>query len=479
MVGWVSPVWAAQPLHYTDLKFPPLPEIQLPDYTRYQLPNGMVVFLVEDHDLPLVNGVALVRTGDRLEPAEKVGLAGLTGRMIRSGGTTLHPADLLNRLLEERAASVESSIGTTAGTIRFSSLTADLPDVFPLFAEVMQTPIFAADKLEVEKTQYRGAIARRNDDPDDIAGRELYKLIYGATSPYARTLEYATLKRISRDDLVQFHRQYFRPDQILLGIVGDFDSQVMQSLIQATFGGWQSQPSPDAKFQGSSLLLNTPPPTLPAVAQATAGGIFFVEQPQLTQSYVRMGHLGGLLSSPDYPALDVMNNVMNGFGGRLFNELRSRQGLTYAAYAYWSPREDYPGVFVAGGETRSSATVPFIKGLKVEIERLQRSRITPQELEFAKDSTLNSFVFKFQSPSQTLSRLMRYEYYGYPIDFLSRYRRGVEATTIVDIERVARLYLKPENLVTLVVGNSSAIQPPLASLAGGDRLQTLDITIPN
>ncbi|MCS6815318.1 MAG: insulinase family protein, partial [Cyanobacteria bacterium] len=214
------PAWAAQPLHYTELKFSPLPEIQIPNYIRYQLPNGLVVYLVEDHELPLVQGVALVRTGDRLEPADKVGLASLTGNLIRSGGTMLHKVDELNQLLEDRAASIESGIGTTVGNIRFRCLSADLADVLQLFAEVMQQPAFAPDRLNLLKNQYKGSIARRNDDPDEIASREFYKLIYGSASPYARTIEYADLRRITRDDIVAFHRQYFRPDRVLLGIVG-------------------------------------------------------------------------------------------------------------------------------------------------------------------------------------------------------------------------------------------------------------------
>jgi zinc protease len=171
-----------------------------------------------------------------------------------------------------------------------------------------------------------------------------------------------------------------------------------------------------------------------------------------------------------------MNGVLNGFGGRLFNELRSRQGLAYSVYGMWSPRFDYPGTFVAGGQTRTETTVQFIKSLETEIKRLQTANITVQELNKAKDSTLNSFVFNFQDPSQTLSRLMRYEYYGYPADFLFRYQKAITATTAADVKRVAQKYLKPENLVTLVVGNQAAMKQPLTDLAA--KVTSIDITIP-
>lgn len=462
------PVLATSARHYTDLTFPPLPEIQLPDYTRYELDNGMVVFLVEDHELPLVGGTAMVRTGDRLEPADKIGLAGIMGDVMRSGGTTLHPADQLNQILEQRAASVETGVDTTVGTASFNALADDLTDVFQLFAEVVRQPAFPQDKIDLSKTQLSGAIARRNDSPDGIASREFQKLVYGAESPYARTVEYATLNKIERDDLVQFYQTYFQPNNMILGIVGDFDTRAMKALIEDTFGDWQA--NPDAN---SNAL------PLPDVAQAKAGGMFLVDLPQLTQSYIQMGHLGGQLKDSDNAALWVLNEVMNGFGGRLVNQVRSRQGLAYVVYAYWSPRFDYPGVFVGGGQTRSDATVPFIQSVLAEIERVRTAPITDVELNRAKDSVLNAFIFNFQTPGQVLSRLMRYEYYDYPSDFIFRYRREVEATTVEDVLQAAQDNLQPEKIVTLVVGNAGEIQPSLDTLAPGVTVTPIDVTIPS
>jgi zinc protease len=453
----------AEAKHYTELQLPPLPAVKIPKYQRFVLRNGMVVYLMEDHELPLVNGTALVRTGSRWEPGEKVGLASLTGTVIRTGGTKKHSSDELNEMLEQRAASVETSIGEGSGSASFEAMTEDLETVFGLFAEVLREPVFAQEKLDLAKTQVKGGIARRNDDPDDIANREFRKLIYGKESPYARTVEYTTLENISRDDLLQFYQRYFHPNNMILGIVGDFDSKKMRSLIQAKLGNWQRNPK-ISKLQ------------LPEVEAANGGGVFFVNQPQLTQSSVLVGHLGGQFNSPDYAALDVLNGVLNGFGGRLFNEVRSRQGLAYSVYGFWSPRFDYPGMFLAGGQTRSDATVQFVKSLQAEIKRIQAQPVSAEELARAKESTLNSFVFNFQDPSQTLSRLMRYEYYGYPSDFLFRYQKAVAATTTTDVQRVAKKYLKPENLVTLVVGNHTTIQPALTGLA--KEVTPIDVTIP-
>ena len=458
----LRPATAATPKHYTDLIFSPPPALKLPDYTRFKLANGMVVYLVEDHELPLINGTALIRTGDRLEPTDKVGLAELVGTVMRSGGTQRRTADDINEFLEQRAASVEASIDEDSGNAGFDTLTEDLPAVFSLFAETLRQPAFPVDKLNLAKTQQRGGIARRNDEPGSIADREFRKLVYGNSSPYARYVEYNTLANISRDDLVQFHQQYFHPNNILLGIVGDFDRKAMRQRVETTLADWKSAAAE--------------PITLPAVTQAKQSGVFFVNQPQLTQSNVQIGHLGGQVNSPDYPALAVMNEVLNGFGGRLFNEVRSRQGLAYSVYAYWGPQYDYPGLFVAGGQTRSDATVPFIKSVRAEIETIRNAPIAPAELAFAKDSVLNSFIFNFQQPNQTLSRLLRYEYFGYPSDFIFRYQKGVAATTIADVQRVAKTYLKPENIVTLVVGNQATIKPPLDAL--GEAVTAIDITIP-
>ncbi|MEA5578149.1 pitrilysin family protein [Anabaena sp. UHCC 0451] len=458
--SWVA---TAAAKHYTDLQFTPVSEIKLPKYERFVLDNGLVVYLMEDHELPLVSGTTLVKTGSRWEAGEQSGLADVVGSLMRTGGTLKHSADQLNEILEQKAASVETDIAEAAGSASFDSLTEDLETVFGLFAEVLREPAFAQEKLDLIKTQAKGGIARRNDDPSSIASREFRKLIYGQDSPYARTVEYATLDKINREDVQKFYEQYFHPNNMILGIVGDFNPQKMRSLIQTKLGDWKPNPK-IAKTQ------------LPEVSPANLGGVFFVNQPQLTQSNILMGHLGGKFDNPDYAALDVMNGVLNGFGGRLFNEVRSRQGLAYSVYGSWSPRFDYPGMFIAGGQTRSDATVQFVNALQTEIKRIQNQRVTAKELNYAKESTLNSFVFNFQDPSQTLSRLMRYEYYGYPADFLFRYQKAVTATTAADVQRVAKKYLKPENLVTLVVGNQTAIKPPLTQLAA--TVTPIDVTIP-
>ena len=454
---------SATPRYHTELEFPTLPEVKLPNYIRYQLPNGLLVYLIEDHEFPVVNGTAFVRTGSRWEPANQIGLASLTGRVLRTGGTKQHTGDEIDQSLEQIAAEVETYVSTDSGVSYFKSLAQDTERVFGLFTEILTQPVFEQGKIEVAKTRSKGDIARRNDYPGGILYREFNKLIYGADSPYARSMEYSHLENIDRAAIIKFYQQYFHPNNMILGISGDFDPQQMQKLISEKLGSWPANPQ-----------LQSPP--LPQAAQATTGGLFFIPQPQLTQSFIQLGHLGGIMKDPDYATLDVVNQILDGFGGRLFDEVRSRQGLAYSVYGSWGSNYDYPGVFRAGGQTKSTTTVPMIKGILGEIDRIRNTPVNEVELNLAKDSVLNSFVFNFQTPRDTLDRLMNYEYFGYPEDFIFRYQRQVAATTIADVQRVAKTYLQPEKLVTLVVGNQASIQPPLTTL--NSEIKEINIKIP-
>ncbi|MFK8181947.1 MAG: M16 family metallopeptidase [Phormidesmis sp.] len=461
-VSWAKPAQAIEAKPYEALTFPPLGDIVIPDYERYELDNGLVVYLMEDHDLPLVSGSATFRTGGYLVPDAQTGLAGITGQAMRLGGTVNHPPEVLNQILEQKAAAVETSIGNTNGSASFSSLSEDLETVFDLFAEVITQPAFDQTQFELIKSRSAGSIARRNDDADDIVSREFRKLVYGEQSPYSRVLEYANLEGISRDDVVDFYNTTLTPANTIVGIVGDFDPDEMKAQIARTLGQWTS---PDA--------INLPAPPEGEQQQA---GLYVVDQPQLTQSYVHVGHIGEELNSPYHAPMVVLNEVLNGFGGRLFNEIRSRQGLAYSVYAVWSPRYDHNGLFIGGGQTRSEATVPFIQSMYSEIEKVRTEPVSETELAFAKDSVLNSFVFNFQTPSQTLSRVIRYEFYDYPQDFVFQYRDNVENATAQQVLEAAQATLVPEKLITVVVGNTADIQPELETL--GAQVTELDVTIP-
>lgn len=449
---------------YQKITYPPLAEIKIPEYERYQLDNGMVIYLSEDHRLPLITGTALIKTGAKFEPESKIGLAELTGNLMRSGGTVSHSDTELNQILEQIAAGVESQINNDSGSVSFTALSYDLDTVFDLFTEVIRQPIFSEKSLVLEKTKLSGEIARRNDDPKDIASREFGKLIYGKNSPYARSVEYKTLNNITREDIISFYRQSVRPDQIILSISGDFNTKEMKKIVNSAFGDWQNPATPKV----SQIEIPT---------QNTTQGTFLVDQPQLTQSNILLGHIGGELSNPDYPTLTVINGILNGFGGRLHNQIRSKQGLAYSVYGVWNAAYDHPGVFVAGGQTKSETTVDFIQSLYAEIEKLRKYPISDAELNYAKESILNSFVFKFAQPNQIINRLVTYEYYGYPADFIFKYQKAVKETTVEDVLRVAKKYLQPDQIITLIVGNGEVMETSLANLKTS--VKTIDVTIPD
>eukprot|EP00741_Cyanophora_paradoxa_P025621 tig00000383_g24725.t1 len=432
------------------LTFPPLPDVKFPPYERIALPNGLVIFVIEDKELPLVNGAAYFKAGGRWDAPEKTGLADLAGIVMRSGGSKSVPAGEFDRILENRAAVVESGADRSMFSVGFNSLTDDLDEVLRLFASLLREPAFPEDKLELARLQFEAAIARRNDDPGGIVGREFGRLVYGEDCPWVRMAEYATVRSVTTADLHAYHARYFHPNNCVLGIVGNVTADQVRELTAKHFGGW-----PAAR----KLSL----PGEAVVKQARGGEIHLVDRPDMNQAFVQFGQLGGTVRDPDYFNLCMLNGVMNGFGGRLFNEVRSRQGLAYSVYGYWNAQFDHPGVFTAGGETGADVAT-FIEGMRAVLEELRTKEPTPEEVEYARESTLNSFVFNFASPETVLVRLLRYEFYQYPFDYIFQFKRGIEAATGADILRVAKQRLDPSNFVYCVVGNAAELRPSLEKL---------------
>lgn len=448
--------------NYKELRYPPLRDLQLPKVERTVLPNGLVLYLVEDHTLPKVEGQALIQAGDRFEPADKVGLASITGEVMRTGGTETHPGDEINRLLENVGASVETSIGTSSATASVFALKEDFPLVLEILADVLQNPAFPEDKIDLARVQGRTAIARRNDSVGQIAGREFVKLVYGADSPYARQTEYETIDNITRDDLVAFHQRYFHPNQTILGLWGDFDAADAKALVEKHFGSWAHQE------------VEVPP--VPEVPRAWQGSINLIQKDDINQTNLRIGHLAGRYDDPDYYALNVMAEILGGgLSSRLFRHIRSDLGLAYAAVAGWNAAYDHPGIFSVRVDTKSETTVKALRETLKELERIAREPVTAEELRVAKEGILNSFVFNFDTTGEIVGRLMTYEYYGYPRDFLEKFKDNIEKVTADDVLRAAQKHLHPDQLVVLAVGRSQEFDEPLANLG---EVNSVDITIP-
>ena len=441
---------------YRNLKFPPLRDVEIPKVDKFTLPNGMRVYLLENHELPLISGRALVKVGNLLDPKDKTGLSDLTGGMIRSGGTKSKTQEQLNEALEGIAASVESSIGETSGNVSFSALAESADQVMALFAEVLTQPAFNADKIENAKIRERSGISRRNDDAGDIAGREFDKALYGKDTPYGYQVEYATIDAIKREDMVALYDRYFFPANIMLSVYGDFKSAEMKAKLEKLFANWTPQ--------------RAPVPAMPKVVEKARPGVLLVEKTDVTQTFVRIGHLGGKLSDRDYPALEVMSAILGGgFPSRLVRKVRSEMGAAYSIYSNWGANYDHPGAFSIGGSIESKSTVEALSAIQEEVSKLRNLEVTDQELSTAKNTALNSFVFNFDSPAKTLGRMVSYEYWGYPADFLLQYKKGVEAVSKADVLRVTKQYLKPENFTIVAVGDPKKF--------GGKDLKTLGMPI--
>lgn len=447
---------------YTRLKYPQLGDIEIPPVARATLPNGMQLFLLEDHELPLIRISARIRTGSIYEPADKIGLAAITGTVMRTGGTTSKTGDQIDEELEQIAASVETGIGLNSGYASMSVLKEDIDTGLTILADVLMNPAFREDKILLAKVQHRSAIARRNDQVWQIARREFNKLIYGPDNVYARHTEYATIDNISRDDLVAFHKRFYYPNNVMLSAWGDFDTQEIIKKIEQAFAGWE-------KADG-------PVPEVPQVNYEFRPTVNVIRKNDINQANIRLGHIGCLMNDPDYFALIVMNRILGvGFTSRLFRNVRSREGLAYSVFGNYSANYDHPGVFYVGCQTKSESTIHAIRAMLREVEKMTEGEPTDEELAIAKESYLNSFVFNFDSKGEIISRLMTYEYFGYPPDFLQKIKDNVERVTKADVLRVARKHLRPDKMQILAVGRPQDFDEPLSVLGP---VREIDITIP-
>ena len=455
---------AAIPSSYKNLKYPPLKDIQIPKVDETTLPNGMKIYLLENHELPLVRGLALVRTGNLFDPADKIGLATVTGSLIRSGGTAAKSGDQIDEDLENIAASVESQIGESYGSVSFSTLKERTDEVLGTFHDVLTGPTFRQDKLDLIKTQLRSGIARRNDDAHGISQREFASLVYGPKTSYGWEMEYATLDNIKRDDVVKFYSRYFFPSNIILAVQGDFSAADMKAKLEKLFSSWNAQGQPVPPF----------PAVDPKLAQP---GIHLATKTDVTQTSLIMGHLGGELKDKDYPALEVMSNILGGgFQSRLFSKVRTQLGYAYEVSASWGADYDHPGMFEIAGSTKSMSTTETLKAIDAEVQKIRTQEVTEEELNSAKQTVVNGFIFNFDTPAKTLNRLLTYRYYGYPDDFIFQYQKAVQQVTRADILRVAKQYVDPAKFVIIAVGNPKDFGTPLSAM--GLPVSNIDLTIP-
>ena len=451
-------VMAAEPVNPRTMTFAPM-TYEIPKAERFTLANGMVVYLMSDRELPLVNVTAYVGTGSVYEPAEKAGLAGLTAAVMRSGGIEGATPEALDAELEFMASAVECSIGADLGNVSLATLRKNFDRTLELFAGVMMRPAFTQARFDLAVRKSLEALRRQNDDPKGVADRELRKAIY-AGNPLGRYPTPPTVKAITRDDLIAFHKHYYHPNNVILAVSGDIGRQELEEKLTRLFGSWT---------RGTVDF-----PKIPWPEMTMKPEMLFVKK-EIDQSVIRMGHIGITKDNPDLYAIRVMDFILggNGFNSRLMSEIRTKEGLAYNVDSYFDVGRRFPGIFLAETETKSGSTARAMSLMLDLMSGMTREPVSEQELTLARESMINSFVFGFTRTDMIVNQRARLEYYGYPPDYLERYRDNIARVSRDDVLRVAKQYLHPDRLIKVVVGNDAGLDKPLA-MFGGVRQLTLE-----
>jgi zinc protease len=452
---------AQQSKPWTQIPIPPLHDFKPQEPKKIVLANGLTIFLSEDHELPFINGSILIRGGSRDEPADKVGLVSLYAQAWRTSGTRAQSGDALDETLALKAADVETGGGIATTSVHWSSFKQDFDQVFGITMDVLLHPDFKADKLALGKQQLSAGIARRNDDASAIAGREAGMIAYGKDSPYAREVQYATIAAVTLPDLVAWHDRTVVPNDMIVAVSGDFDSAAMEAKLRKAFEPMKRGP----ELKSAPVEFKNP-----------KDAVYFVDKSDVNQSNVYIVGLGTERSNPDYYALSVMNEIFSGgFASRLFLDVRTKLGLAYSVSGNYGASYDHPGMFIVGAATKSASTVAATQAMLEQTNLLKTQPPTEAELRNAKDQLLNGFIFNYDSRDKTLNEQVTLAFYGYPPDFLERYKDAIEKVTAADVTRVANKYIDTSKLAIVVVGNKSEFGTPLSKLGP---VNNLDITIP-
>lgn len=421
------------------IDIPELNEVKMPAFERVELDNGMIVYLAEDHKFPLVQLNATIDVGSIYEPADKIGLASMTGDVMRSGGTPTTDGDALDEMIEARGMQVETWIGQSDGGAYLSVMKEDTGLGMELLADILMNPAFPEDKIKLAKEGMKAGISRRNDDPMSIARREAMKVVFGEDHPMARHTEYATIASVTQADMQAFHADWFHPDRMYLVVIGDFNSKEMIKLIEDSFAGWE---------KATKAL-----PADPEIYDFPRT-VNIVDKDDLTQTTVMMGHKGIRADSPHYAGVLVANRILGGgFATRLFNEVRSRQGLAYSVGSSPGTGFRFPGLFMAFTMTKSESCEKATSAVLTEIQRMLDEEVTDEELERAKDGILNSEVFSYDTKREILSRMVMFERYGYAPDFLKKYQESVKNMTKAQVLESCNAVWNPDQMTILAVGN--------------------------
>ncbi len=446
-----------------NLKFPDLSSIQHPEITEFSLDNGMYFLLCEDNDYPTISVNAYIKSGSYFDDEDKIGTFDILTDLIRSGGTNSYSSAELNNLLDNSAISISSSSGIRSARVNMSALSEDTEAAFSLLKEILRYPVFEEDAIRRVKIRENSSIARRNDEISGVAIREYLKLVFGEESPYARQTEYHTISAVTREDLVFLHEKFFQPKNIYMSIVGSYEIDEMKVLLTDIFGDWKNN--------------NGKLPSVEPIDINYTSSVNLIPREDAEQSWIVIGHITEMMQNhPDYITMLLLNDILGGgFSSRIYRRVRNQMGLAYAPTAYYSVYFDFPGAFYLISQTKSDKTIAAIKALIDEVKILQQERISDEELRFAKESYLNSYIFNYDSKDKIVRRRLVYQFWDYPQDFMDNIKERINEVTIEDIQRVAKQYLRPDDFIILAVGNEEEFDEPLSQFGEVNRI---DISIP-
>jgi predicted Zn-dependent peptidase len=423
------------------------------------LGNGVVVYVVEDHALPLVQVALALRAGDFLDAQGAPGVAGLTAAMLLRGGTEALAPDAFDERADALAARLSSAAGSARAGAGLDCPSWVLEEALDLFFAMLRTPRFDGDRLAAAKGNLLASYAARNDDPGALLDRELGFLLHGPDHYLARQLSADDLARIDRAQLVAFHRRWWQPRGMVLAVSGDVRTEPLLADLERRFAGWA--PGEAAPW---------PPP---APARRAAPGVYHVEKatPQAkvaiaVPTFARRGW-----DDPDGFAALVMGELLGGQGpsSRLLGRLRAAEGLVYAAAADVEVGDTFPGEARIVLATSNASAARAVALALAEVERLREEQPGTAELSALKRSLVDSFPYRFDSAEEVAGRFAEDDLLGRPHDGWRTWRERVAAVTPEQVRRMAERLLRPEATVILVVGPWRDIAAGAASARGGGR----------
>ena len=432
---------------------PPKP-VTLPAVVTRTLANGLVVHVVEQHELPVADFALVVRAGGERDPQNRLGLATLTAALL-SEGTTKRDALAIADQEAYLGVQLNTFGGWDATRVTLHTPTARLDSALALFAEVALRPSFPAKELERLRQERLTSLLQMRDQPRAIADLAFNSIVFGETHPYGRPLvgTEATTKAITRADVRRFYDTYFKPNNATLVVVGDVNADDVVARAERLFGGWKRGAVPAASFR-------TPP-------SAGTTTVYIVDKPGAPQTSVRIGGVGVARGTQDYFPLTVMNTILGGsFTSRLNTNLRETHGYTYGARSSFAMRQ-VPGPFTASAEVTGtktdSALVEFFKEL-----RAIREDVPAVELEKAKRYLQLQLPASLETTGSVASQLAPLTIYGLPLDFFNTYAQRIDAVTAADVRRVANQYVDPAKVSVVVVGDKTSIEPMVRALNLGE-----------